>query len=173
MSRAYQVSWVTVTSTVTSSDTLSMKLSLLGILTEAEMAALLRDELARDGWIREDNHTMTGTIDGMCATLNAEGTEVSVHAEIEREIQARGTSQDAAKTHLDETKKAEEKSIQQQLTQKLSGAEPELRRKMGEMIQRVYLEALRRKAASMGTVESMQEGTSRDGDYEVTIKVRV
>jgi FtsH ternary system domain X5 len=173
MSRAYRVSWVTVSSTVTSSDTLSMKLSLLGILTEGEMAALLRDELARGGWTREDNQTMAGSVDGMCATLNAEGTEVSVHAEFEREIQARGTSQDDAMIHLDQTKKVEERAIQEKLTQKLSGAEPELRRKMGEVIQRVYLEALRRKAASMGAVESLQEGTSRDGDYEVTIKVRV
>ena len=45
MSRAYRVNWVTASSTVTTSDTLTVGVSLLGILPEAEMAAMLRDEL--------------------------------------------------------------------------------------------------------------------------------
>jgi hypothetical protein len=43
---------------------------------------------------------------------------------------------------------------------------------MGEAIQRVYVEALKRKAASMGEVESLHETRGSDGEYEVTIKVR-
>jgi urease accessory protein UreF len=45
MSRAYRVNWVTASSTVTTSDTLTMGVSLLGILPGAEMAAMRHETL--------------------------------------------------------------------------------------------------------------------------------
>ena len=40
-------------------------------------------------------------------------------------------------------------------------------------LQKVYVEALQRKAASLGQVESVHEGRGDDGELELTIKVRV
>lgn len=173
MSRAYRVTWINVAGSVTSSDSLTMKVSLLGILAEGEMAALLRDELARDGWTREADGTMSGVVQGLDATLDASATAVTVRASAERDVTARGADDDAARKALADAEARTREGLQTDVTRKLSAAEPDLRAAMGEAIQRVYVEALRRKAASMGEVESELQTRSADGEYEVTIKVRV
>ncbi len=172
MSRAYRVTWVTVSSNVTTSDTLTMNLSLLGILAAGEMAALLRDELERAGWKREGDGSMTRALDGMEATLAPDGSKITVTAGAEGAITARGTNRDDAAKNLEQTEAREKQRLQGEVAKRLSAAEPDLRAKVGEAIQRVYVEALRKKAASMGAIESVQEGRSSDGEYEVTIKVR-
>ena len=40
-------------------------------------------------------------------------------------------------------------------------------------LQKVYVEALQRKAAAMGQGESVHEGRGADGELELTIRVRV
>jgi hypothetical protein len=44
---------------------------------------------------------------------------------------------------------------------------------VAKAISRGYVEALKRRAAQMGQVESVQQGTGANGAAEVTIKVRV
>lgn len=173
MSRAYQVTWVRVASTVTSSDSLAMKLSLLGILPEGEMAALLRDELAREGWTRQADGTMSGAVQGLDATLDAAATTVTVRASAEKDVKAQGTSDADAHKALSEAAVRARDELLADMGRRLSAVEPDLRATVGEAIQRVYVEALRRKAASMGEVESERQTRSADGEYEVTIKVRV
>lgn len=172
MSRAYRVTWVTVASNVTTSDALTMNLSLLGILAADEMAALLREELERGGWRREADGTMTGEVKGLPASLDAAGAKVTITAEAEADVRARGVNKGEAKQNLERTEASERERLQGSIAKQLAAAEPDLRVTLGEAIQRVYVEALRRKAASMGTIESVLEGRSGDGEYEVTIKVR-
>jgi hypothetical protein len=172
MSRAYRVTWVTATSEVTTQDTLRMSLSLLGILSEAEMAALLRDELVRDGWQRQSDGTLTHDVKGLTATLSPDAAVVTVHDAASGQVQARGTSKDAASQALKQEEAAVESKLKAEVTKRLSSIEPDLRTKVGEAIQRVYVEALRKKAASMGTIESVHQQELSGGEYEVTIKVR-
>jgi hypothetical protein len=172
MSRAYRVNWVTASSTVTTSDTLTVGVSLLGILPEAEMAAMLRDELTRAGWSRGEDGTLTKALGELTATLDAGAAKVTVTASAENAVSARGRNKGDADTQLVEARSKERERLLTELAKRLSAAEPDLRAKMGEAVQRVYVEALRKKAASMGTIESVHEGTGSDGEYEVTIKVR-
>lgn len=173
MSRAYRVTWVNVASSVTSSDSLKMQLSLLGILPEGEMAALLRDELERAGWARQPDGALSGRVRGLDATLDAAAQSVTVRASEEGAVKARGTSDDEARKALAAAEAREREALQASVVGRLSAAEGDLRESMGEAIQRVYVAALRRKAASMGEVESEQQTRTADGEYEVTIKVRV
>ena len=172
MSRAYRVNWVTASSTVTTSDTLTVGVSLLGILPEAEMAAMLRDELTRAGWSRGEDGTLTKALGELTATLDAGAAKVTVTASAENAVSARGRNKGDADTQLLEARSKERERLLTGLAKRLSAAEPDLRAKMGEAVQRVYVEALHKKAASMGTIESVHEGTGSDGEYEVTIKVR-
>jgi hypothetical protein len=172
MSRAYRVTWVTVASNVSTDDRLTMKLSLLGILPEAEMTELLRQELERRGWQRGDGGAMAGAVQGLDATLAPDGSQVTVSASAAGEVSARGVTRDDAKAALERAEGGARDALKAEITRRLTAAEPDLRAAMGEAIQRVYVEALQRKAASMGTVESLQETRGADGGYEVTIKVR-
>ena len=89
MSRAYRVTWVTVASNVSTDDTLTMNLSLLGILPEDEMAALLREELARRGWTPGEGGALTGSVQGLDASLSPDATKVTVTARAEGDVSAR------------------------------------------------------------------------------------
>jgi len=172
MSRAYRVTWVTVASNVNTDDTLTMNLSLLGILPEDEMAALLREELARRGWKLGEGGALTGVVQGLDASLSPDAAKVTVTARAEGDVSARGTSRDDAKAALQRAEGAARDELKAGVARRLTAAEPDLRATMGEVIQRAYVEALKRKAASMGAVESLQETRGSDGEYEVTIKVR-
>jgi hypothetical protein len=172
MSRAYRVTWVTVASNVSTDDTLTMNLSLLGILPDEDMATLLREELARRGWKPGEGGVVTGAVQGLDAVLSPDGAKVTVTARAEGDVTARGTNRDDAKLALERAEGAARDELKAGLAKRLTAAEPDLRAMMGEAIQRVYVEALKRKAASMGAVESLHETRGSDGEYEVTIKVR-
>ncbi|MFO0660713.1 MAG: hypothetical protein U0165_12905 [Polyangiaceae bacterium] len=172
MSRAYRVSWVTVSSTVTSKETLSMKLSLLGILPEDDMLELLRAELEKDGW-KDCDGTLSAKIKGdLKAELSKDGKEVVVSSEVTQKVQTTAVSQNEAQSQLKQAEVQVQERLAGQATAALTAAEPDVRARLGEVIQRVYVEALKRKAAQLGQVTGMQETTLPNGEREVTIKVR-
>jgi FtsH ternary system domain X5 len=175
MSRAYRVSWVNVTGSVTTSDTLTMGVSLLPILPPSAMSALLRDELAKEGWTRSADGSMHKTVEGLPATLDPDAAKVTIKASAEGEVKERGVNKQDAEENLVRGKQAREQALKDDLRKALTSAESVARKELGDATQRAYLTALKQKAASMGQVESVLEGTSGDGsgDYEVTIKVRV
>lgn len=173
MSRGYRINWVTVATQVTTKDKLTMQLSLLGILPEGEMQDLLCDELSRDGWSAQADGTLTKELDGdATATLDPKTATVTVEARAGREVTARGADQKGAQQALTAESERARQELEARASRVLAGLEPDLRQKLGEAIQRVYLEALRKKAATMGAVESVREQRGADGSYEVTIKVR-
>ena len=172
MSRAYRVTWVTVASNVTTTDSITMNLSLLGIRPPDDMAALLRDELARQGWELQKDGSMKGTLKGETATLDKDATQVTVTVEGAESATARGVNKDLADAALETARARTKEKLQADAAKKLTAIEPDLRAKLGEAIQKVYVEALRKKAASLGTIESLRETTGADGEYEVTIKVK-
>ncbi len=77
-----------------------------------------------------------------------------------------------AQNQLKNAEVAVQERLASQATAALTAAEPDVRTRLGEVIQRVYVEALKRKAAQLGQVTGMQETTLPNGEREVTIKVR-
>jgi hypothetical protein len=174
MSRAYRVEWVVVGRNVSTRDEVKMSVSLLGILPEGEMVALLRSELEQAGWTALPDGEMQrdGGKDGVSVRLAADGKTVTLSLKEQREVQARGTDKDSAKQNLESAGQSAEDQMKAQIGRKLAALEPDVRAELDTAVQRVYVGALKQKAASLGRVESVQETTGADGAYEVTIKVK-
>lgn len=172
MSRGYRVVWETASRTVTASDHLKISVSLLGILPEEEMVELLREELSQDGWSREKDGAMERRKGGVRARLEPEGKEISITAEEQERVSARSSSRDAAERTADKLAEQAEASLKERVTRTLTQAEPDIRARLGEAVQRVYVRALKKKAASLGQIESMKEENHPDGEFEMVIKIK-
>jgi hypothetical protein len=164
---------INVSRTVTASDSLKIQLSILNILPEPEMAAILCEELEADGWKKNKDGTVKQSVGGIDAELSADGKEVKLTSSTATSVTARSSSQTAADAELAQSATRAEESLKEQAMMRLTRAEPDVRAKLSEAIQRVYIKALKQKAASMGQVESVLENRNQEGEYEVTIKVKV
>lgn len=173
MSRAYRVEWTVAARTVSTRDEVTIGLTLLGILPEGEMTDLLRDELARDGWKKNADGSMQQPGNGEIAVrLEPDGKTVSLRLESEKSVQARGIDKGAAERALEAQSSEEEKRMKAEVAKQLAAREPDVRAALDQAVQRAYVVALKRKAESLGRVESVQESRGADGEYEVTIKVK-
>ncbi|MDP3277743.1 MAG: hypothetical protein Q8Q09_21345 [Deltaproteobacteria bacterium] len=173
MSRGYAVNWVTVRNTVIVNDRAEITVEMLDVICEGDMTTLLRDELARDGWTRESDGSMSRETGGVTAVLSPDGKKVTVALTRSKEVVARGIEDSGAAQALDKAEKETSEKLRQELVRELERAEGDVRVGIDAAIQRVYVEALKKRAASMGTVEGMRESRGEDGEYEVVIKVRV
>jgi hypothetical protein len=172
MSRGYRIQWATASRTVKSSDQITLQVGFLGILPEAEMRGLLRDELERDGWKGRSGGALATEIDGIAVELDADGKTVTARAAGERVVEGRAETAAAAEQRAEGRVGQAERALTRELGQRLARAEPDLRAALEAAVQRVYVEALKRKAASFGAVESCSESTDADGTHEVRIVVR-
>lgn len=162
-----------VSRTVTATDSLKIQLSLLGILPEEEMLSLLCEELEASGWNRDKKGEVSTQVGEVRAELSKDGKEVTLSSSARTEVTARSTDKQSAENQLQSNANRAEESLKEQAMQRLAKVEPDIRAKLGEAVQRVYIKALQKKAASMGQVESVLENRNQDGEYEVTIKVKV
>jgi hypothetical protein len=96
-----------------------------------------------------------------------------VRASAAQDVAARGTDDAQANSRLEQAKRDAKRSMDKALTGKLVAAEADVRAAVQGALQKVYVEALKRKAASMGEIEGMQESRGENGELELTIKVRV
>lgn len=186
---------------VNAKDRATARVSLTTVLPEDAMKELLRAALVRRGWKpvegepgkleREgkdgskqvfDLESMTVTTDlSVKDTIRKEKSVEVVGDAIRREdidaerdrLRAR-TSADLEKKLAvsDEEREAKKRDLERQLAEQLTAGEEERRRDLNETLLEVYAEALKKKAASLGSVTSVRE-ERRDGgrEYELTIKV--
>ena len=98
---------------------------------------------------------------------------LTARATVAREVTARGTTEAEAQAKLGRAQEAASKELDKKVAERLDAAEGEVRAAVQAALQKVYVEALQRKAASLGEIESMQEVRGADGELELTIKVRV
>lgn len=174
MSRAYSVRQVQATARVEGGDTLALSLCLLDILDASEMAALLREELAALGWRPDTQGDLSITLDGgAVATLSRDASEVSLRLDTLGEVTAKGDDRAQAEAAAEAARARAAARASERAAKDLDAQEPALRAAVGEAVQRVYVRALKRRAASMGQVESVDERVDADGELELTIKVRV
>ena len=172
MSRGYRVSWVTVGRTASASDSVKLPVALLGILSAGEMTALLQAELDRAGWKKGKDGARSTTIEGVTVRLDPAGSELTLVAEETREVEARATILAEAERLADAAAVRAAEQIRGAPAKRLTRAEGEVRSQLGEAVQRVYREALCKKAAALGEVQSVEESRGPDGEHEIVIKVR-
>jgi hypothetical protein len=175
MSRGYriEVPLQVARGTVTGSDQLHISLDVLPILPDDAMRDLVKQTLKDRGWKQQKDGTLEKQLgDGAVAVLAADGKTVTVRLETQQEVMGQGRTDQEAKQSLDARKEQAEKEAQTRATRQLARAEPVVRTELDDAVQRVYVEALKQKAAQMGAVESMQETRGQDGSLEITIKVK-
>lgn len=178
MSRGYRVrlpqpTWRDTTTKVTGSDALRLDVGLLEILPEAAMVALLRERLAADGWAAAPDGAMTRSFGEVEVELAADGRTITARVSAAREVRVRAVSEAEAATRLARTTRAAEGELARVAAERLGAAEADIRAALQAALQKVYVAALQRKAASLGQIESVHEGHGADGELELTIKVRV
>ena len=175
MSRGYriEVPLQVARGTVTASDNLCIGLDVLPILADGDMRDIVRQTLKERGWTEGKDGSLEKNVgDGAVAVLDKDGKTVTVRLETQQDIQGQGRTDQEAKAALESRKDAAERDAKAKATRALARAEPAVRKELDDAVQRVYVEALKKKAAQMGAVESMQETRGQDGSLEITIKVK-
>lgn len=178
MSRGYRIAWQQpvwrqASERVEARDEICMDVGLLDILPEADMLALLRQRLADDGWSRDGDGGMSRRFGEVTVTLAPDGRSLTARAAQARDVVARGTTDQGAKDQLARLGKAAEQDLAREVARRITAVEGDVRASVQAALQKVYVEALQRKAAAMGEVESVVESRGADGELELTIKVRV
>ena len=172
MSRGYQIEWVSVRSSVQHGDRLDLEVGLLAILPDDQMRALLREELEREGWRRAADGSLEADVEGTPVTLSPDGKTVSATKSVDASVGARGVDKQSADKELARAAETAKGQLGEKVTKALAKVEAAVKPIVDAAVQRVYLEALKRKAASLGQLESVVETRGEGGELEVTIKVR-
>lgn len=178
MSRGYRVrvpepTWRNTTTRVEQSDALALDVGMLSILSEGEMTEMLRERLVEDGWSREADGSLRRQFGDVSVELAPDGRTVTARASAGKDVTVKATSEVEANDKLARAAKSAERELTRAAAERLGAAEADIRAALQAALQKVYVEALQRKAAAMGQIESVHEGRGDDGELELTIKVRV
>ncbi|MEL6178334.1 MAG: hypothetical protein AAFS10_05245 [Myxococcota bacterium] len=191
MSRAY---WVklssSVSETINANDKATHKIDLEAVVPEGEMSEILRGALEEAGWEKSDNKdnayeknvegvTLVWDLEEMTVEAQVEGSEtVSRNIAVEGRGYDRGTAKREAERMLQQEEESardaiqsETDRLQQELSKKLDENEQQRVREINGVLQRTYAEGLKRKAGRMGNVTSINESTSPEGEYQLTITI--
>lgn len=178
MSRGYRVrvpepTWRNTTTRVEQSDALALDVGMLSILAEGEMTEMLRERLVEDGWSRAGDGSLRRQFGDVSVELAPDGRTVTARASAGKDVTVKATSEVEANDKLARAAKSAERELTRAAAERLGAAEADIRAALQGALQKVYVEALQRKAAAMGQIESVHEGRGDDGELELTIKVRV
>jgi len=186
MSRAYRISVAeSLARHIQVDDGVCSNLELLPVLEKREMGALLAEELEQKGFKKEGDKAVRKEKDGTTVSVDLESGDVQVKAEgaTDVNLETRRTAvserpndpsreaslRKAAKEQLEREAQAEEEALRRKVTAQLEGKLKDLKDELDGVVNRVTANALKKKAAQLGTVEEVHE----DGTGNVTIKVRV
>lgn len=171
MSRGYQVRWLTESRTITAADHCACDIDLLGILPEGDMVDLLKTRLAASGWKAGADGQLETTLGAVSAVLSQDGRKVELRLQSERTVTGRAETASGAARSADAAAKTEQGSLQSEVVLQLMRAEPEVRARIQSVLKEVYIEALKKKAQSLGSVQSISETEGADGEIELVIRV--
>ncbi len=189
MSRAYWVKLSTsVSDTIQADDCATHKIDLEAVVPAAEMGEIVGAALEGAGWERQDDGSFRKQVRDVTLVWDLTASEVRAGVEasqsLTQDVHAQGRGYDEKQAQSDAQKRleleakrvqdalaGEQERLQQQLTQKLSDSEEARVREINEVLQRAYAEAVKRKARRMGNVTNVQESTSDDGEYQLTITI--
>ncbi|MEZ4452212.1 MAG: hypothetical protein R3B09_22290 [Nannocystaceae bacterium] len=178
MSRGYRISWPqpvwhNASTRVESSDAIAMDVAMLEILPEAEMNALLRQRLAADGWREGADGSMSRRFGEVDVVLAPDGRTVTATAKSAQDVNVRARERGELPGRLEEAAASAKRNQATEVSRRILEVEGEIREAVQGALQKVYGDALRRKAAAMGEVESVHEVVGEGGELELTIKVKV
>mgnify|MGYP005855089941 CR=1 FL=1 len=183
MSRAYRIEVKERLRTILKGeDRVSTRLELLDILPRDQMAKLLADELKRRGFELTDPAQPDGPLertreDGLVVEIDPRSSEVVVRLERERETEIEGSKVGVGDTdygkkgehsltrklredllkELSETARKQSGQLQREVTDQLERELSGLRAELDQAVNRVTVEALKRKAAAMGRIKEVSE----------------
>jgi hypothetical protein len=190
MSRAYRIQVKeTLKRTLKGEDKISTELEMLEVLPADQMADLLRHELeqrgftdACDGTVRRKDGDVTVSVDPKTGT-------VTVQAEASEDVELQGSREGisyddvgpgskSVKQNLqkelqkDLEKRAEQRQseLQGKATEQLEGKLADLQKELGEAVNRVTAEALKQKAAQLGSIKEISEDPQA-GSLTITVEV--
>ena len=189
MSRAYRINVKeSLKRDLAASDEVCSDLEILQILPAEQMAELLRGELKGRGF-EEENNKLVRVDKGVTVTVDPNSGEVSVKSETadnvelkaERddwgyddagpgEEQIRRRLQEQLKLDLERRAGQQQARLQNDATEKLERAMDEVRKELGQAVNRVTAEALKKKAASIGRIKEMTEDP-QSGSLTITVEV--
>jgi hypothetical protein len=187
MSRAYRIRVrESLSDVIRAEDHASTRLELLPVLPRERLADLLAAELARRGFTVQDgvaSRTEAGGVE-VCVELATGEVRASlagqeaVHLEVEREArvveeraeEGRAAAHAQARGELQRQRDASAEALRRALTARLEAALRELRGELDAASTRVAAEALKERAAQLGTVEEVQEDAETGS---LTIRVRL
>ena len=190
MSRAYRITMKeSETRNIRGTDEISTRLELLEILPPEQMAELLRGELQQRGFTEAGDGTLTRRDGALTVTVDPCNGEVSVKAEVAETVTIEvkretsgwddaGPSPSAIRERVKEQlqgdidKKAgkEVERLQERATEVLEKHLDELQPELGQIINKVTRDALKQKAAQLGTIKELTEDAETGS---LTIKVEV
>jgi hypothetical protein len=189
MSRSYRISVrECVNRVIKAEDRISTQLEILEVLPPEQMAGLLSDELANQGFEKE-GEVLVRREGNLTITVNPNTGEVTVAAETSEQVKVEqerhGRAYDDIGPHAsqvreqlrqeavrDAEKKVDEKTgvLQGKVTDQLEGRLGELRGELDKVVNKVTAEALKRKAASMGQIKQMTED-EQTGSLTIVVEV--
>lgn len=188
MSRAYRIKVrESVRRVVRAEDHVSCELEILEILPGEQMAAVLADELAKQGFKRNGdvaNRKANGTT--IAVDLKTGGVTVRAEKETELNIEGEktgiayeesGTRSDAAahirtalRKELEEQARAKSAELQKQITDSLEAQLNDLRAELEGAVNRATAQALKQKAAQLGQIKTITEDPAA-GTLTIVVEV--
>jgi hypothetical protein len=189
MSRAYRIKISeNLRRHIEVSDGIQSKLEILDILPPEQTAALLERELAAAGfeqceedgqWVRVDADGVVVRVDAKQSTVTVSaGAEADVELTRERVVSAwaendantREAGRKGLMRELEGDVQEREKNLQAKVTRELEGKLGDLRRELDQISNRVTVDALKQKAASMGEVQEVSEDP-QTGSLTIRVKL--
>ena len=188
MSRAYRIQISRdISRVVHVEDGVTSRLELLPILEADRMRDLLVEQLAEEGFEIDGDEASKEIEPGLVLGVNLALSEVSLKVEGEHKLEEKAEvsawgdtdygpkkdqedwllarEQDKANKRMD--KQADK--LQKEATQKLEGMLRDMQLDIRRITGEVMKKALKEKAASMGDIDAMSEGT--DGSMEIKVKL--
>jgi hypothetical protein len=189
MSRAYWVKLSTsVSDTIQANDRATHKIDLEAVVPVGEMRDIVSEALADAGWELQEDGSFEKRVGEVTLSWDLSRSEVDARVEASQSVtqdvhvEGRGYDQTLAQSDAEQRLEreatrardalaGEQERLQQKLTETLGASEEGRVREINEVLQRAYAEAVKRKARRMGNVTSVQESTSDDGEYQLTITI--
>ncbi|MBF0240069.1 MAG: hypothetical protein HQM12_20395 [SAR324 cluster bacterium] len=183
MSKTYRIS-VKINETICTDNEHRYPLKMNEILPLEEMESLLIEVLIKEGFVPDPEDTQdpaklwskTGDA-GETITVNLQTMEITARLEntrhveqtVEENVRAPNeiSKNTIRKNFIDQQKDDDFREMEETLRK----SEPQRRLFLNRLIQQVYAEALKRKAARLGNVLGIQESISPTGEYQLTIQV--
>lgn len=173
MSRGYEVQWKTARNTVRAGDEVEIEIDLLCVLDKSEMNAILRAELEKDGWVKNEDGSLSKKDGDVVSTLPQDSNKITVRIDRQKTVVVRGESEELAEAALKKAEEANEAAMKKKIIADLLRVEEEAKRSLDGAVQRTYVDALKKRAAKMGQITSVVENVGEGGQHEVVISVEV